>query len=303
MNSPRSPLKKSSLFVRLKGTLWRQAAGLKFSLKEKHRALRSRFVDVKILNVCKTFPSFQPNSSGVYAARSRLTVNTINQIFPVLSSLADSIECRPLAIHDVTGLCKSERAQKAAHDLKQRLDYYGSDKARRHNYHFLYGWLLQNPSKIRSILEIGLGSNYADVVSNMGIKGKPGASLRAFRDYLDKATVFGADVDVRILFQESRIQTFFVDQTDSSTFLSLDQKIPGELDLVIDDGLHSPDANINTLKFGLQKIRIGGYVVIEDIAALRLPIWRIVAALLPDRFQAQMVRTRWASAFVVRRLA
>ena len=40
----------------------------------------------------------------------------------------------------------------------------------------------------------------------MGIKGKPGASVRAFRDYFDKAIIYGADIDSKILFFEKRIK-------------------------------------------------------------------------------------------------
>ena len=36
-------------------------------------------------------------------------------------------------------------------------------------------------------------------------------------------------------------------------------------DLVIDDGLYAPGANLNVLEFALQHLRPGGYVVIEDI--------------------------------------
>ena len=73
-------------------------------------------------------------------------------------------------------------------------------------------------NNIRNIFEIGLGTNYKNIVSNMGINGKPGASLRAFRDYCPNASVFGADIDKRILFEEERIKTFYVDQTDPVTF-------------------------------------------------------------------------------------
>jgi hypothetical protein len=64
------------------------------------------------------------------------------------------------------------------------------------------------------LLEIGLGTNNTDVVSNMGSEGVPDASLRAFRDYLPNARIYGAGIDKRILFEESRIKTYFADQTD-----------------------------------------------------------------------------------------
>jgi hypothetical protein len=45
---------------------------------------------------------------------------------------------------------------------------------------------------------------------------KPGGSLRTFQKYLD-ANVYGADFDKKILFQEKRIKTFFVNQLDQLT--------------------------------------------------------------------------------------
>ena len=55
-----------------------------------------------------------------------------------------------------------------------------------------------------NIFEVGLGTNNVDVPSNMGKDGKPGASLRAWRDYFPNA-----DIDTRILFKEDKIQTFY----------------------------------------------------------------------------------------------
>ena len=43
----------------------------------------------------------------------------------------------------------------------------------------------------------------------MNINGKPGASLRAWRDYFENALIYGADIDKNILFKENRINTFF----------------------------------------------------------------------------------------------
>ena len=44
--------------------------------------------------------------------------------------------------------------------------------------------------------------------------GKPGASLRVWRDYFPNAIIYGADIDKDILFAEERIKTFYIDQLD-----------------------------------------------------------------------------------------
>ena len=67
--------------------------------------------------------------------------------------------------------------------------------------------------------------------------------------------------------------------------------MPDGLDLVIDDGLHAPNANLTTLAFGLQKIRKGGAVVIEDIARPALPLWKVVKALLSDKYQCELFQS------------
>src|SRR5262249_29310700 len=131
-------------------------------------------------------------------------------------------------------------------ELAALFNLYGSDKSSRHNYHLLYAPLLapRRRDQLR-LLEIGIGTTSPGVVSTMGASGKPGASLRAFRDFCENALVFGADIDRRVLFNEDRIRTYHVDQIQSSSFDELYYHLANEVfDLVIDDGLHSPNANI-----------------------------------------------------------
>ena len=61
---------------------------------------------------------------------------------------------------------------------------------------------MKSQKSVNKIFEIGLGTNNIDIVSTMGKKGHPGASLRAFRDFCPNAEIYGADFDSRILFQE-----------------------------------------------------------------------------------------------------
>jgi cephalosporin hydroxylase len=153
----------------------------------------------------------------------------------------------------------------------------------------------------RKIFEIGLGTNNVDVVSTMGTHGKPGASLRAFREFQKNCSIYGADFDKRILFKENRIQTFFVDQTNVKTFKNLQLKIGSNFDLMIDDGLHSPNANLNSLYFFLKNIKVGGYAVIEDININTEPIWNIVSQLIKFNFISAFIKTKTACMFIVKR--
>lgn len=104
---------------------------------------------------------------------------------------------------------------------------------------------------MKNILEIGIGTNNTDIISNMGKEGTQGASLRAFRDYFKSANIFGADFDKRILFKEKSISTMYVDQTDPESLDKLFIRINKKFDLIIDDGLHAIHTNLNTVIAGL----------------------------------------------------
>jgi hypothetical protein len=254
------------------------------------------------LDMLATFPLFAPNSAGDDAQRARLTVQAVNQTAPRLRSLIGSLGCRIAMPTEVTGVATSPADLQAADDLKRCFDAYGSDKGTVHDYHLLYGHILSDRNAIRGIFEVGLGTTDPSIVSHMGVKGRPGASLRAFRDFCPHALVFGADVDRQILFEEDRIRTFFLDQTDPATFEQIAEAIPTDLDLFIDDGLHSPHANLATLEFGLGRIKPGGWVVIEDISRRAIVLWECVSALLPDRFRPLLLRARHGVLFAVQRV-
>lgn len=255
-------------------------------------------------NILVAFPSFIPYSAGSYSEKSALTIKSINRTFPRLSSLLSSLNDLRFIEKNIMEFSEGESERESVLRLKKVLDAYGSDKATLHNYHHLYGAILSNSDDVKLVFEVGLGTNNTDVVSNMGVSGRPGASLRAFREFLPNAIIYGADIDKRVLFEEERIKTFFVDQTDPKSFQVLHDKLPNEFDLVIDDGLHSPDANIETLKFGLQKVKVGGWVVIEDIGREARPIWEVVSGLLPKIYESYLIMADGGTlVFAVRKLA
>src|SRR5208283_4067001 len=103
----------------------------------------------------------------------------------------------------------------------------GSDKGKGwHNYTLLYHSMFeQSRSQIKTIFELGIGTNFTDVASNMGPAGTPGASLRGWRNYFPNAEIYGADVDQRVLFSEPRISTFYVNQLETGSIRDLWLKI------------------------------------------------------------------------------
>jgi cephalosporin hydroxylase len=144
----------------------------------------------------------------------------------------------------------------------------GSDKAGGwHNYTLVYSELLKNiKTKAKNVFELGLGTTNVNFSSNMGLNGTSGASLKGWKEYFTKANIFGADIDKDILFEEERIKTFYCDQTSPESISELWSNFEDiEFDFILEDGLHTYDANICFLENSLHKVKKGGFYVIEDI--------------------------------------
>lgn len=163
-------------------------------------------------------------------------------------------------------------------NLCRVMSRHGSDKAIGwHNYTIVYSELFK---EIRHhplrVFELGLGTNNPGLVSTMGSHGKPGASLRGWREYFPNALVYGADIDRTVLFEEDRIRTFYCDQLDQSAIRDLwsQPELHGGLNVIIEDGLHTFDANVSFLDGSLNKLAPGGTYVIEDIERSTLPGWK-----------------------------
>jgi hypothetical protein len=284
----RRQLKKSSNLVNAKRAVWRAGT----------RMLHGS--DVRII---EDLPIFTPNSAGSLKYRARLTLQAANQTFPLMGDLVSLLTGKEFAEPvPIESLLDTQGKESAASKLKSLFDNYGSDKANAHDYHLVYGSILSEPDSVTAIIEVGIGTNNGDIVSNMQGEGKPGASLRAFREFLPRARIYGADFDRACLFEEQRIKTFFVDQTAPQPFDLISSAIDGDFDLIIDDGLHSPNANIATLTFALARLKVGGWFVAEDIAPAAVPVWRMISTLLPEKYKSQLIGDRGAFLFTVQKI-
>ena len=155
-----------------------------------------------------------------------------------------------------------------ATELCRLMANHGSDKGLGwHTYTpFYQALLLDRRETLATLFELGIGTNNEDTPSNMGRHGTPGASLRGWRDFFPHAQIYGADVDRRVLFNEDRIETFFVDQCNPETFTALWAKLPDvALDVFFDDGLHTFDAARLTFDHAVGRVKSGGYYIIEDV--------------------------------------
>lgn len=176
--------------------------------------------------------------------------------------------------------------------LGKILESARSDKSTTHNYNILYSHIL-GPKRNQpiNVLEIGMGTNNPDLVSSMGAGGTPGASLYAFRDYMPSAKIYGADIDRDILFQSERISTAYVDQMNPASFIDMFSSFnDARFDLIIDDGLHSIGANLNTLVYTLNRLNTDGWLVVEDIH--RPDNWRAIDFIVRQdpRYDSFMVK-------------
>jgi Methyltransferase domain len=154
--------------------------------------------------------------------------------------------------------------------LRVLLDREGSDKGQW--YGGLYEMLLEPMrGSVSCLIEIGIGTMVPNAPSSMvdwGGKGyRPGASLRAWRDYFAAADIHGIDPapDTEVM-NEARITTHQFDSRDATRVAELFARFPSMIpDVIIDDGLHTAEAQIATMENFLPRVRPGGLYVVEDV--------------------------------------
>jgi hypothetical protein len=154
-------------------------------------------------------------------------------------------------------------------DLGEIMKRNGSDKSTKHNYTKLYSMLFDKfKNQHINIFELGIGTNNQDLSWNMGVNGRPGASLYSWKEYFPKSNIYSADIDKTILINNDVIKSFHCDQLNVTSIESLWDNEPLKeisFEFMILDGYHSFDANMLFLKNSIHKLQIGGYLVVEDI--------------------------------------
>ena len=190
-------------------------------------------------------------------------------------------------------------------ELCEIMERHGSDKSCKptwvdyegHNYTRFYSKLFNNlRTKDINFFELGLGTNNINIPCNMGRLGTPGASIRAWKEYFPNANIYGADIDKTILFNEDRIKTFYCDQTNSIEIQKMWENINNNFDIIIDDGLHEFNANLNFLKNSLDKLNDGGYYIIEDVVNGELDFWKKEIKKLHNEFPSfefKIIKLKW----------
>jgi cephalosporin hydroxylase len=73
--------------------------------------------------------------------------------------------------------------------------------------------------------------------------------------------------------------------------------------LIIDDGLHNPEANLNVLLAYKNSVQRGHWLVIEDISKndFNLRLWQLVHGLMPE-FRTQLFNLPNTYVFIAQRV-
>jgi hypothetical protein len=246
----------------------------------------------------KRLPAFYPSSSNIWK-NPELGFQSANnfprqllQLMRVLEEIGNSSKAikTPSALssrnrfgEDFTPIPMSKisgSAEIPTQEIRESFQLYGCSKL---PFSEVYSYMLGKISgqvDVPRILEIGIGTNKAGIVSAMDKDYQPGASLRSYKALIQSAQIFGVDYDKSCLFSEDRIVTAFGDQTKPESLNELISSFGGGFDLVIDDGLHTTEANLNTLIFGLKATKPTGVIYIEDIPIGSIEVWQLVSSVM-----------------------
>jgi|TARA_B110001452_G_scaffold203323_1_gene173343 hypothetical protein len=187
-------------------------------------------------------------------------------------------------------------------ELNTLCDKYGSDKGEvtsadnqypwpSHNYNDVYELLFRLcKDNVKSLIECGIGTNNLAFKSSMGVNGKPGASLRVWRDYFPSAKVIGIDIDKDILFSEDRIETYYCDQTDPKSiadFTETSKILEKTINIIIDDGLHEFQAGKIFFEGMAKYLAPNGIYIIEDVTPKNMLLYKDYFLTLTKKFSVQ----------------
>lgn len=99
-----------------------------------------------------------------------------------------------------------------------------------------------------------------------------GGSLQIWKKYFGKeANIFGLDIEPKCKsYEEERVKIFIGDQADKKFMNSISKKMP-KLNIVLDDGGHTMEQQINTFEVLYPKLTWGGVYICEDCITSYMP--------------------------------
>ena len=127
---------------------------------------------------------------------------------------------------------------------------WGGDKGSEHSYIESYEQILESKRYDKlNVLEIGV---------------QYGSSVKMWKEYFEKSTIYGLDLKPHcIKYEEDRIIVKIMDATKKDDIDKYLNNI--KFDVIIDDGSHELQDQLNAFHLLWSKLNLGGYYVIEDI--------------------------------------
>lgn len=134
---------------------------------------------------------------------------------------------------------------------------YRTDKAYDHQFTEAYDEYFQRYTNPR-LLEIGVYN---------------GASLQTYNEYFDyKCTLIGMDNGEQLGFNSNH-ENISIVIADQSRAEELASRVEGEFDIILDDGSHFVEHQINCFKTLIGKVKKGGIYIIEDLHCCYHPFY------------------------------
>lgn len=91
-------------------------------------------------------------------------------------------------------------------------------------------------------------------------------SLLGWKYYFQNSKIYSADFDKNFLYNDERITSYYVDQENKDSIISLwDNMININFDIIIDDGPHTYTSNYLFYINSIQKLKQYGIYIIEDV--------------------------------------
>ena len=145
--------------------------------------------------------------------------------------------------------------------LENLFDFYKSDKGTLFDAHgYARGYEQIVSKNIDNLLEIGIG---ADGIRNSI---ETCGSVRAWLDWLPNTKIHGFDIKDAPddLKEKDRFNMIIGDQSNPEDLIRLKKSIP-DCEVIIDDGSHLSYDQILTFYILWNKVKAGGFYIIEDV--------------------------------------
>lgn len=153
--------------------------------------------------------------------------------------------------------------------LKTRLNYPVIKKKIRSKKKFDFFLRKYNSSKPHGAYRKYLNNfflkcNYPRSILELGIS--EGAGIYSLNNYFKYSYIWGCDIDKNTFIFSEKIKSGYCDQLKIVTIDKILKNFNTKFDIIIDDGWHHPESQINSILSCLPYLNYGGTYITEDIA-------------------------------------